>query len=166
MKMNRYEVEFSALIEAPAAQIYAIISDYHDGHPAILPARYFSDMKVTAGGRGAGTQITVTMNVFGVKSLYQMTVSEPEPGRILQEEDPVAGVVTTFTVDPTEAGARVTITTSARAANGLRGQLEKLMNPAIMRRIYREELDQLARVVRAELIDPGPTPDGQGSAVT
>ena len=41
---------------------------------------------------------------------------------------------------------RVTIATEARTNPGVRGMLEKVMNPPIARRIYREELQQLADV--------------------
>lgn len=150
--MNTYHVQASATIDAPAARIYGIISDYQKGHPAILPSRYFTELRVTRGGQGAGTEIIVKMNVLGAQALYQMTVSEPEPGRVLQEEDPAAGVVTTFTVDPLNGGhqSQVTIATTAQTSPGLKGWLEKLMTPAIARRIYREELAQLATVAQQQ----------------
>lgn len=150
--MSTYRAEESAIIEAPAERVYEIISDYHEGHPAILPSRYFTEVQVTQGGQGAGTAIEVKMNVFGAKALYAMTVTEPEPGRVLREEDASAGVVTTFTVDSVNGGdrSRVTITTTARTSPGLRGWLERLMTPAITRRIYREELAQLATVVQMD----------------
>jgi hypothetical protein len=152
VKMNSYRAEETAVIDAPPTQVYGVIADYHEGHPAILPSRYFSEMTVTQGGQGDGTVALVKMNVFGAKSLFQMTVTEPEPGRVLREEDAAAGVVTTFTVDPVNGGAqsRVTITTIARTSPGLRGWLEKWLNPVITRRIYREELAQLARIAQAE----------------
>ena len=146
--MNTYQVTESTIIDAPADLIYAIISDYHEGHRAILPKRYFTNMEVIEGGQGAGTVITVNMNVFGTKAEYNMTVSEPELGRILQEEDAAAGTLTTFTVDPmpNTTQSQVTITTTAKTSPGLKGWLEKMMNPGITRRIYREELAQLNEV--------------------
>jgi hypothetical protein len=78
------EIE-SEVINSPPAQVYAIISDYHEGHPAILPSRYFTEMAVTAGGRGEGPVTTVAMNVFSAKILYELNVTEPEPGRVLVE---------------------------------------------------------------------------------
>lgn len=96
--------------------------------------------------------IDVYMDVFGVKAFYHMIVTEPEPGRVLVEEDKSAGVITTFTSDPVNEGGqtRVTIATKAKTSPGLRGMIEKLMNPPIMRRIYREELHQLAEVVQSK----------------
>lgn len=148
--MNTYQAEASAVIDAPAARVYEIIADYRLTHPTILPQRYFTGIEVTEGGRGAGTKLTTTMNVYGTKAVYHLTVTEPEPGRVLLEEDPAAGIATTFTVEPLDdgAGSRVTIATTARSSGGLRGRLERVMNPAIMERIYREELELLAAAAK------------------
>lgn len=148
--MSTYQAQASEVIDGRPEQIYTIISDYHEGHPAILPSRYFTDMVVTAGGQGEGTVTKVEMNVFGTKILYNLRVTKSEPGRLLVEEDEEAGVVTTFTLDPINGGeqTRVTITTKARTAPGFRGFVERILNPAITRRIYREELQQLAAVVK------------------
>ena len=101
---------------------------------AILPAHYFTGATVTKGGQGAGTEITFTMNVYGNKATYQMKVSEPEPGRVLQEEDAAAGVLATFTVDAlNDTKARVTIATTARSSSGLKGRLEKMTTLGAMR---------------------------------
>ncbi|MBP8292444.1 MAG: hypothetical protein KAX65_06715 [Caldilineaceae bacterium] len=78
----------------------------------------------------------------------QMKVSEPEPGRVLQEEDAATGVLTTFTVDAlNDTQACVTIATTARSSSGLKGWLEKMTTPGIMRRIYRQELARIVDVV-------------------
>jgi hypothetical protein len=145
--MSTYQAQESAVIEAPAERIYEIIADYHEGHPAILPARYFTDLKVVQGEQGLGTVVAVQMNVFGSKSLFNLRVTKAEPGRLLVEEDEAAGTVTTFSLEPFEDGrTQVTIATETRTSPGLRGLLEKVMNPLIIRRIYREELQQLAKV--------------------
>ena len=147
--MNQYEVSVSRVINAPAATIYAVFADYHEGHTAVLPKPYFTEMIVNKGGTGAGTEITVKMEVLGNKVTYNMVVTEPEPGRVLQEEDKVAGVLTTFTVDPLNGGqeAKVTLHTRARTAPGVRGFIEKLITPPISRKIYNEELDLLEKFV-------------------
>lgn len=145
--MSSYEVVVSSRVNAPAGDVYALIANYHAGHPAILPERYFKALKVVKGGTGAGTVIDVDMEVFGVKAHYHLTVSEPEPGRVLKEEDPEIGASTTFTVEPINGTqSDVTIATTMRTAPGIKGWIEKLMNPPIMRKIYREELAQLDAV--------------------
>lgn len=145
--MRTYQVIISAKVNAPAEKVYAVLANYHTGHPSILPPRYFKSLQVVEGGIGAGTVVDVDMEVYGVKAHYHLTVSEPEPGHILQEEDPSLGALTTFTVNPIgPAEADVTIDTTMRAAPGIKGWIEKRMNPPIMRRIYREELAQLNTV--------------------
>ena len=141
--MNQYEVSVSRVIQAPPAAVYAVFADYHHSHAAVLPKPYFTGMTVEKGGTGAGTEITVHMAVMGAKVTYHMVVTEPEPGRVLQEEDKALGVVTTFTVDPVNNGeaSRVTLHTRARTSVGLKGFIEKLITPPISRKIYNEELD-------------------------
>ncbi|MCI0395068.1 MAG: SRPBCC family protein [Chloroflexi bacterium] len=147
--MSQIHVEASAVINARPEKIYGILSDYRVGHPAILPKPYFTELTVEEGGQGAGTVMRVRMKVMGVEVAYHLVVSEPEPGRVLVETDEAAGVVTTFTVEPLNGGqqSRVTIATDMRASPGLRGFMEKLMNPPVTRRIYRQELENLAEYV-------------------
>ena len=47
------------VMNAPAAKVYEVLSDYQEGHPAILPRKYFIDLTVEEGGRGAGTVFLV-----------------------------------------------------------------------------------------------------------
>lgn len=145
--MGRYQLEEAAIIDAPSEKVFRIIADYHEGHQAILPKRYFTEMQVSEGGYGAGTRVKVKMEVFGTKMSYHFLVSEPEPGCVLREEDPAAGVVTTFTIDSLDHNrSKVTISTSGKTSSGLKGWLEKLTTPVITKRIYREELALLAEV--------------------
>ena len=89
------------------------------------------------------------MEVMGIKQQYRMLVSEPEPGRVLVEEDAEAGVTTTFTVEPSidGEGSLVTIATASRPSPGLMGVVERRINPPVARRIYQKELAQLASYV-------------------
>jgi hypothetical protein len=142
-------VEVSEIINAPPEQIYSVLVDYHNGHPSILPKPYFTYLTVEKGGIGAGTELRVGMAVFGIKKDYKLVVTEPQPGRVLKEEDSEQGVVTHFTVEPLGSGeqSRVTIATDSRSAAGFPGLMERLINPPVSRRIYRQELKNLARAV-------------------
>jgi hypothetical protein len=144
--MNTFQVASELVIDAPPDQVYAILADYHEGHQAILPRRYFKDMKVVEGGQGERTKIIVAMDVFGNKATFNLTVSEPEPGRILQEADVEAGITTVFTVDPINGGqqSKVEIRSTNPAKPGLLGRLEQMVFTAVTKRIYREELAQLS----------------------
>lgn len=141
---NTLHVELSETINAPAEHVYAVLADYHTSHPAILPDA-FKELIVEKGGKGAGTVFLTHMEVMGVKRSYHMTVTEPQPGRVLMEEDPQVGTVTTFTVEPINNGkqSRLTIATDARLASGFAGIMERLINPPVMRRIYKEEMAKI-----------------------
>jgi hypothetical protein len=149
---HNIHVEASDVIDARPAEVYAVLSDYHVGHAAILPKPYFADMTVEQGGKGAGTVIRLRMKVFGTERIFREVVSEPEPGKVLVETDEAAGVSTTFTIEPLEGGekSRVVIATDSRLSPGLRGIMEKLLNPPLMRRLYQQELRNLAEYVRSQ----------------
>lgn len=145
--MSHYSVSVFRDIDAPIEVLYNLVSDYQVGHPAILPPNYFKKLTVESGGNGAGTVARAEMDVMGSKRSFVLRVSEPVPGRVLVEEDSVSGTVTRFVFDPLDDGrTRVTIATEARTTAGLRGFLERLMNPSITRRIYHEELALLEKV--------------------
>ena len=147
--MSNIHVEADKVINAPPATVYAVLADYRVGHPAILPKAYFKSLHVEQGGVGAGTDVITAMEIYGTKRTFRLAVTEPQPGRILAEEDPAAGTATTFTLDPVGDGnrTRVTITTDARVSPGFAGWIERMVNPFLMRKIYNAELQQLADYV-------------------
>jgi uncharacterized protein YndB with AHSA1/START domain len=147
--MQPYEASMSAVIKAPAGQVYAILADYRQGHPQILPKQYFTKLEVLEGGIGAGTRVRFEMSAMGRKQVFNGIVSEPEPGRVLvesNESDSGSTSVTTFTVDPMAGGAetRVTIHTQAQSPDGVGGLIERLISKLFLRRVYAQELALLA----------------------
>jgi hypothetical protein len=150
--MSNIHVEMSRVINATPAAVHAVISDYHVGHPAILPKPYFKNLMVKKGGKGAGTEMTFDMEVFGSKRTFHQTVSEPEPGRVLVETEVDGSVVTKFFFDPVEDGTRcrVTITTDMKAASGIQGLIERLVIPRFNPRLYQQELQLLADYVEKQ----------------
>lgn len=144
--MSKTRVEVSRVVDARPDDVLDVFKDYRGGHAAILPKPYFTGMDVVAGGYGAGTELHVYMKAMGVEKHYHQLVSEPEPGRVLAETDLDVALVTTFTVDPVDGGSRtlVTLTTVYEPARGLAGWFENLMTPPFMRKIYRQELENLA----------------------
>ncbi len=155
--MSKIHLEASQVINARPADIYAVLSDYHVGHPAIVPKPYFSALTIEQGGQGAGTVIRFTVTIYGQTRHYHEVVSEPEPGRVLVETDTDSGLVTTFTVDPLNGGkqTRLTIATDFESSPGIMGLMEKLTTPPVMRRIYRQELKLIAEYVAGKA---NPTP--------
>lgn len=147
-KPEKHLISVSAVIPARRERVYALLADYNDGHPRILP-KQFSHLQVEQGGIGAGTLIRFQMSVFGRKQTFRAAISEPEPGRVLVETDLDAnGAITTFTVDPGTAPAdsRVTISTELQVRSGFLGGIEKFLSTQLLRPIYMKELENLARV--------------------
>jgi hypothetical protein len=142
-----FTVKASATVAAPADIVYGTIADYRDGHPHILPRRYFDWLEVEQGGRGAGTVIRFQMRVLGQTRVLRAVVSEPDPGRVLVETDTGGdGPVTTFIVEPEGSGSHVTFSTELTSVGGPLGVLERLVMTRLLRRIYARELKQLGRV--------------------
>lgn len=136
-------VAVSKTINAPANQIYSILADYQNHHPHILP-KAFTSLEVEEGGQGAGTVFKAGLQLLGQKQSFRMCVTEPEPGRVLAETDLNSDLVTSFTVAPGESGSSdVTIATTFQSRPGVRGFIERLTVPGLLRRIYRQELQQL-----------------------
>ncbi len=149
--MGQITAKAEADLEAPAAEVYATIADYRQGHPNILPKELY-DLQVEQGGYGAGTIFRFKMRVLGgVQSFYQR-VSEPEPGRVLIEQDidSVQQVTTTFRVTPLEQGQKshVEISTTMLPSPGLKGLVERILVPMINPRIYQKELTLLEGVAQ------------------
>lgn len=154
--MKTQHVSASAIINAPAKRIYAILADYRNGHPRILPKQYFSSLEVKQGGVGAGTVLRFQMRVSGTTRTFLADVTEPDPGHVLVESnrlenDPTSTSVTTFTVDPIDGGqqARVTISTALTVSNWLEG----LFTTMFLRRVYAQELKQIAALAAEQPTD-------------
>lgn len=139
------EIRASAIILAPPERVYGIIADYRDGHPRIVPPKYFTWMRVDSGGIGEGTTISFGMRVLGVTRTLRATISEPQPGRLLVETYPEDGFATSFIVDPEgSAASRVTIVTGLNRRPGLAGAVELFLSKKALPGIYRKELQRLA----------------------
>ncbi|HEU4558599.1 MAG TPA: SRPBCC family protein [Longimicrobium sp.] len=144
--MAEYIVTMSREIDAPAEKVYGIVADYVNGHPRILPPKYFTGLQVEKGGVGDGTIIRFGMKVMGKEYITRAAVTEPEPGRVLVETDLEGYVTTTFTTDPIGAGrSRMTFSTRGRTrAGGILGALEKWFAVRFLPRVYTDELALLA----------------------
>jgi hypothetical protein len=143
--MPRHQVSADAVINAPAGLVYAVIADYRDGHPHIVPRPPFVSLEVEQGGTGAGTVIRFQMRILGRIRTFRAAITEPEPGRVLAETDLHTGTITTFTVDPVEDGwkARVIITTDIETRGGLLGAVQRFLVTRLLRPVYQREIEQL-----------------------
>ena len=129
-------------VDAAADVVYAVFADYRQGHRLIVSPKFFRDWHVEQGGYGAGTILTYTAMALGQKTPHRAVVSEPQPGRVLVETEET--LCTTFTVDAVGADrAKVDITTITTTAKGMRGVVERLIMPWVLRPLYREEIRHL-----------------------
>ncbi len=151
-ELKSYRVIESLLIQAPAATVYSTIADYEEGHPKILPPKYFSNLVIEEGGKGAGTRLRFRMHAPGTSQDFHVAITELVPGRTITETELDSGIVTTFTVLPLSdgEGCRVTISTELTARDGFLGTIERTMTGMFLRRVYAQELRLLEDVVRRE----------------
>ena len=136
--MSTYTIAESAVIAAPAPRCYAIVADYREGHPRIVPPRVFGPLVVEEGGVGAGTRVRFTMRIMGIERELVTTVTEPEPGRVLVEVIKETGAVTSFIFDPLgDATTRVTIQTVFPIVRGVQGAIERWITQRLLGGGYR-----------------------------
>lgn len=135
------------VIDSSAKNVYAVIADYRNGQPQILPRPPFVSLDVDEGGVGAGTVIRFRMRMLGATREMQANITEPEQGRVLVERDAAGDVVTMFTVEPTEEEmARVTISTDMKVLGGPLGWVQKTLISRLLKPVYVREIELLERV--------------------
>lgn len=140
--MKFYEVTVERRFHAPPERVYNLIVDMEE-HRRILP-RPFESLEVLEGGKGEGTVFRMTINVMGSRSSLVMTVSEPEPGRVVQEQDPSAGVTTIWKLIPESGnGCSLRLTSQFPNKPGLSGWAERLTTTWMIRSIYKRELENI-----------------------
>ena len=154
--MRQIHMKAAAVLDARPEDVYATIADYHNGHPQILPKENLYDLQVEQGGHGAGTVIRFKAKVLGVERTLYHRVSEPEPGRVLVEQDidDPQHLMTTFTVTPVEQAQKshVEIATTMDASPGLAGLVESVVIPLVNPAVYRKELKLLEAVAQKRAI--------------
>lgn len=150
--MGQITVRTEAVLHARPEDVYATIADYHQGHPNIIPPGNIYDLQVEQGGYGTGTIIRFKSRLFGVEQSSHHLVSEPEPGRVLREDeiDAAQKESNLFTVTPLEDGqkSRVEIAVMMDASLGLKGFVERILVPMGMPGVLRKELKLLEAVAR------------------
>jgi hypothetical protein len=145
--MAHAQAEAEATIQAHPDAVYQVIADYRTHHPNIMPPSLFSRIEVESGGIGTGTTFHITLSLAGTKKRMHMRVAEPDPGHLLTETNIDTGVVTAFEVTPANGGeATLTrISSDWETARGIRGVVDRLTTPPLMRWIFGKQLRQLAR---------------------
>lgn len=68
--MPLLHVAAERIIPAPTDAAYALLADYRNGHPRILPPA-FTDLTVLRGGTGAGTEIRFALERLIAPRLFR-----------------------------------------------------------------------------------------------
>jgi hypothetical protein len=131
------------VVRAPAERTFAALADYEGARRRILPEQ-FSDYRVEAGGRGAGTRVAWRFAATSKRVRDQvMTVTEPVASTLV-ESDANSSMVTTWTVHPADAGlTTVRVRTTWNGAGGIGGFFERIFAPKGLRRVYDQMLKRL-----------------------
>ena len=147
-QMARVTSTAERVIAAPVAAVRAALADYEQVRPRILTSE-FSDYRVESGGHGAGTRARWRLAATNKRVRDCLVeVAEPGDGSIV-ERDANSSMVTTWTVEPVEAGgSRVRATTTWNGAGGIGGFFERTFAPKGLARIYNGVLANLEGVVR------------------
>jgi hypothetical protein len=130
-------------LNIPASQAYSYIVDYEKHHGAWLPPAY-SEYRVTGGGVGSGTLFSYHLNTGRRERDYHMQVTEPDPGRAVQEADTGSSLTNTWTVEPRGDDSIVRIETRWQGAGGVGGFFERTFAPRAVQALH---TDTLARLV-------------------
>ena len=136
------------VIDAPVATLRAALADYEKVRPQILTEQ-FSEYRVEAGGNGAGTRAHWKLAATKRRTRDCIVdVVESIDGSLV-ERDANSSMVTTWLVEPVEAGrSRVRATTTWNGAGGIGGFFERTFAPKGLARIYDGVLAKLEDVVR------------------
>ncbi len=144
---RRVHVGAERTIDAPPDRVMAILSDYREGRPRLLPPN-FLDYQVESGGQGSGTVVTYRLQAGRRERGYRMEVEQMGSDELV-ERDSTSSFVTRWTVRPAgTSGSMVTVSTDWKGTGGVRGFFERTFAPMGLRRIYREMLDRLAAEAR------------------
>jgi uncharacterized protein YndB with AHSA1/START domain len=135
------------VIRAPAEQVLTALADYASTRPKLLPEQ-FSEYRVETGGQGAGTRVHWRFAATSKRVRDQLLAVTQPDAHTLVETDANSSMVTTWTVQPADAGATtVRVRTTWNGAGGIGGFFERTFAPKGLRRVY----DQLLERLEAEL---------------
>jgi hypothetical protein len=141
----RIKAKATRTVPAPPDRVLAVLRDYRDARPRLLPDNY-SAYRVEEGGEGPGTVFSYHFSAGGRERDYRLRSEQADGG--LAERDELSSFANRWTVVPTATGSTVTLEASWQGGAGIRGFFERTFAPLGLRRIYGEVLDRLAAAVQ------------------
>jgi hypothetical protein len=134
------DVNYSLPVTAPPERIFELLADYEYARPTLLPAPYYTDYHVLHGGHGPGTVASWILHFTKTRSReFEVAVVDARPLTVV-ERDNNSTLTTSYTVAPLQHGdpqrSWVTAQTSWHGADGFKKYVERLLAPAMMRKIH------------------------------
>jgi hypothetical protein len=140
--MSQVVATAERVVRAPAERVRAALADYEGARRRVLPEQ-FGDYRVESGGQGAGTRVHWRFAATSKRVRDQLMVVT-EPADTLVESDANSSMVTTWTVQPADAGlSTVRVRTTWNGAGGIGGFFERIFAPKGLRRVYDSILERL-----------------------
>ncbi len=136
--------EAEGTVPAPPTEVFTFLTDYRR-RPEILPVNY-QDYRVVEGGFGAGSVVAYRFKAGPRERDYRVRAETPD-GATLVERDEASTLVTTWRVEPVDAGSRVRIETEWQGASGVGGFFERTFAPRALSRVHADMLARLATAV-------------------
>ena len=141
--MSQVVATAERVVRAPAERVRAALADYEGARRRALPEQ-FSDYRVEAGGRGAGTRVHWRFAATSKRVRDQLLVVTEPTADSLVESDENSSMVTTWTVLPADAGtSTVRVRTTWNGAGGIGGFFERTFAPKGLRRVHEQVLERL-----------------------
>jgi hypothetical protein len=141
--MSQVVATAERVVRAPAEQVRAALADYEGTRRRVLPEQ-FSDYRVESGGQGAGTRVHWRFAATSKRVRDQLMVVTEPTANSLVESDANSSMVTTWTVQPADAGlSTVRVRTTWNGAGGIGGFFERTFAPKGLRRVYDQILERL-----------------------
>ncbi len=145
--MSKIRIEAERVVDATPTTIMGFLSDYKVNRPTILPSAY-EGYTVEKGGRGAGTVVRYVLNAGRRQRPYRLVVATPSKENLV-EQDSSSSLVNTWTVSPGPGSnqSHVSLATEWEGSGGVGGFFERTFAPRVLRRLYADILERLARAV-------------------
>ncbi len=141
--MSQVVATAERVVRAPAEQVRVALADYEATRRRILPEQ-FSDYRVESGGQGAGTRVHWRFAATSKRVRDQLMVVTEPTSNTLVESDANSSMVTTWTVQPADAGvSTVRVRTTWNGAGGIGGFFERTFAPKGLRRVYDQVIERL-----------------------